>query len=131
MKTIIFLSAVFFGAFVQARSLHPCTPTVQAKPSRLSCVQNDKIYSIKIETLMSPAKEMCRGDQLIEISTAYIQIANLAGETLAKVEVLDNAFSYSLGLPGMDAGYFKSEALSLDLEKCATPAHGGGFSGGN
>lgn len=122
-KALIVLTALTLSSFAQARSPHPCTPTVKAAPQRISCVKGDVYYTIDIETLMSPAIEMCRGSNYYTYKTANVEVSNWQGDVFATVTINNGSFSYTGD--GMGGATFKSEVLSLDLTKCSMPIHGG------
>lgn len=113
------------ATFSYARSLHPCTPTVQAKPSIMHCKDGEKRYSIVIETLMSPPLEICQGSNRVEYHTANVKFS-VNGVAQAQFTLDHESFRYSLV-----HGTFVSPKYSLNLKNCVSPMHGGGFSVGN
>lgn len=123
----IFLGSllIFTACFANARSLHPCTPSRQAMPTKIVCGDQHLSYVIVIETLMSPP-EICQGKDYYEYKTAKIEIS-ADSKPVGKVEIYDGQFDYSLGT---NRTSFRSEVLSLNLTDCVSPVHGG-FSVGN
>lgn len=118
------LVALNFAFAANATSLHPCTPVVEATPSRLNCQRDGYFYTITINTLMSGPN--CREGR-IEISRATIAVSNEEQE-ITRLEAQPGTFSYQLG--GAREGRFDSDALNLHLRDCVSPMHGG-FSVGN
>ncbi len=112
------LGLLAFGALAQARSLDPCTPTVEAQPIYISCVDEHKDYGITIKTLMSPAS--CQGEP-IEVKRAVVEAKERATSDVQIYEIFEG-FSYTLDL---EFASFKSEVPALDLQRCLTPSHGG------
>lgn len=103
---------------------HPCTPTVEARPTVIHCEANNIIYTIQINTLMSRNIPMCQGSNRYETHTAHIELSDEQGLNFAEINISDDsAFEYRLRAPGRST--FKSEKLGLDLNNCSTPLHGG------
>jgi hypothetical protein len=111
-----------------ATSMHPCTPTVAAKPTHMVCQKGDTGFVITIETLMSKPYDMCKGNNYFESKTAKI---NVTKEHLVKAEITlyNGSFDYTLSAAGQSS--FTSEMMGLDLTSCVTPQNGGAFSFGN
>lgn len=107
-------------------SLHPCTPTVQAIPSFISCRDeiNNLYYSIEIQTLMSRPLKMCQGENHIEHHTARVRISDFNGHVADNITIFNNDFTYKLG------DSFTSEIFNLNLKNCISPVPNG-FSIGN
>lgn len=120
---------IFSSATVQARSLHPCTPTVEAVPSRMSCPSGKLHFSIVINTWMSPSYEMCQGANHIETHQANVEVINKRGQVVARFTLSHDEFNYRLGASGN--GTFNSDEFGLHLDQCVSPLHGGGISVGN
>lgn len=122
MKSLILsLSILFASLQVSATSLHPCTPMVQAMPTNMYCNDGAVHYSIRIETLMSPAIPMCSGENHYEIHSATVVVSNgVAKQTL---QLQNDEFSYTFST-------FVSPKANLNLKNCLVPPHGG-FSVGN
>jgi hypothetical protein len=118
LKLTALFASFAFVTFAQATSLHPCTPVVPAKPTVIFCNDGGESISIQINTLMSPAKRMCRGKNYFEFKTADVTLPEATEPTV----VLDGDFEYTLS-PSGDAT-FSSESLGLDLTSCVTPIHG-------
>jgi hypothetical protein len=137
LKTLLFAVLATFSASAHAlpysRAVgmpNPCAPTVQARPSRLNCVQDGLVYSIVVETLMSRPSARCSGRRHLEYKTAKIEVTSQSngGMPVANLEIFNGAFSYELGFS--NNGNFVSESLGLRLNSCSSPL-GGGFSVGN
>ncbi len=119
MKTVL-LTGLLALNLANARSMHPCSPTVEAMDSQLACRENDKTYMITIKTLMSPSIPQCQGENHYEFHTALVEVYDQKQEkVINKLEIYHNDFTYGLG------SYFKSEKNQLDLNDCVSPYHGG------
>lgn len=130
IKSLLTLIVILTSHVAMATSVHPCTPMVQAKPTRIQCLQEGKQYSILIETLMSKPLEMCQGKNYFENKTAKIEISSADSNSVqGQMTLFNGSFEYRL-IPGGQAT-FHSEILDLDLKNCVTPQNGGAFSIGN
>ena len=111
-----------------ARSLDPCTPTVQAQDTRISCSARQMDgstlhYFILVDTLMSPNLSICQGDKHVEYKTAKVSVRDEADRPVANFEVGNGDFSYTLSPIGDST--FKSRNPKLDLQNCVSPLNGG------
>jgi hypothetical protein len=122
-KSLIVLAALALSTLTQATSLKPCTPTVEAMPTRISCGTDTEYYTIIIHTLMSPLE--CQGADHYEYHTAYVTVTDKkTGRVIRKLELLNGDFTYTLSpMPGETT--FESPALVTRLDRCASPVHGG------
>jgi hypothetical protein len=125
MKTVIIFLSLLCSNLTFATSLRPCTPSVQAKPTRIFCKDKGLSYSIVVNTLVSPAQ--CTGQNHFEYKTAKVNVTNKAGQAVNEIEILEGDFDYSLQTGHVE---FNSSINGLKLKKCVTPAFGG-FSIGN
>jgi hypothetical protein len=106
---------------------HPCEPTIQARPTIISCSEKGLYYGIRIFTQMSDPR-ICPKESRLEIKTAALSIGDIEGNILKKIKLDNGSFTYTLS--GTGDATFKSESESLDLTDCVTPMPGG-FSVGN
>ena len=124
MKTFITLALVLAASHPAfATSLHPCTPMVKAADTYITCQQGDFTYSITLETLMSPAIEMCRGKNYAEFQTAKIAEQDSNGKIFEEFNVFSGQFTYTTSPLGNAT--FASPTLNLNLTLCVSPIHGG------
>lgn len=114
---------------VSATSIHPCTPTVQAQPTHLTCIEPSGYYSIQIDTLMSRPLEMCQGKNHFEYHTATVLFQPKGATRPTQVVIYNSDLSYTLGNGGAP-GAFVSPKFGLNLRNCISPMNGG-FSIGN
>lgn len=116
------LAVCLDAGVAKADSLHPCTPIVAAKPTYLSCRQESDFVSIRIETIMSPAIQMCQGENYYEYQTAYVTISDAQGQEKSSQIFRHNDFSYDL-LPLGDANFASIDG-QFKLKSCVTPSNG-------
>jgi hypothetical protein len=129
MKLLTLIASLILTAqLASATSLHPCTPSVQASPTKISCKEGNVYYSIRIDTTMSPPIEMCRGSNHYENHTATVTFGTSPSDNRT-VTIYNDEFTYSLGFEN-GRTTFKSPKYNMNLVNCATPMHGG-FSIGN
>jgi hypothetical protein len=122
------LTLVVLSSSASAWALpHPCTPTVPARPTRMTCISGNTRFQIVIQTLMSPPAPRCR--EHIEFHTATIEISTLDDRAVGTLELLNGQFDYELRT--VSNSLFEVPALNLRLENCRVPLHGGGMSIGN
>ncbi len=121
MKKIFAILLFTLGAQAAlGASLHPCTPTVQAVPTQISCLAGELRYEIVVKTLMSPAQPYCTGENYFEYKTATVKILQ-DGSLKQQLTIPDGSFTYQL----MDPTSFTSTDYNLDLKDCVTPVFGG------
>ncbi len=132
LSSLLFVGLLVNVSEAEARSLHPCTPVVRMRDSRMSCpTSTGAIFSVRIETLHSPLRHpSCQGENAVEHHTAKIEVSDGEGIPVGTM-TLYGAFEYSLGVPGMSNGWLRSEKAGVNLEGCVAPAHNGGMSVGN
>jgi hypothetical protein len=116
------LSLGVLTSVAEARSVHPCTPRVQAQPIYMSCLVDSGFVAIQINTLMSPQLPLCTGDNYFEYQTANIRTLDQSGNETGAKALLDGQFTFTLSPTG-DAA-FASVDGSIRLDSCVTPIHG-------
>ena len=127
MLKLVASFVLLFSLQAGAMSLHPCTPTVEAQATRISCKEGSVYYTVIIKTLMSRNIEICQGKNHVEYKTAYVEKSNGEGKILGRTTIYDGDFTYVLRIGGAS---FKSTKPRLKLNHCVTPMHGA-FSIGN
>jgi hypothetical protein len=129
MKTIVLSLMVLLSTAAQATSLRPCTPTVAAQPTHITCFTKEYFYNIEIQTARSPLTPQCSGENYFESKKAKVTVEEKAsGNTLANIELYNGSFSYSLGAKDVS---FESPALGWEFVNCVAPVNQGGVSIGN
>ena len=121
-KALVFSICAFISGSAFARSIHPCTPRVQAQPTYSICAQGGLAVEVRIDTLMSPQIEMCTGENYYEYQTANVKISFENGQAMEESTLFSGDFSYTLSPTG--SATFVSEKLNLNLVQCVTPVNG-------
>ena len=118
MKLVSILLLSLVSSLSMAVSMHPCTPSVQGKPTQIYCQWGSNDVSIVIHFLKSPATPFCTGQNYFENRSANLTvISRKTNKILDEVAIPQELFSYTLS-PKVT---FTSEDPYFNLKKCVTP----------
>lgn len=124
---VFFVCSLVLSASASATSLHPCTPTVKAQDTILSCKDGSNFVQVRVETLMSNRRICPDPGQYMEYKTAKLETFNSQGTQLGTQTLNHDQFTYSLGGAGStgEASFTVFTSRGPVTLKCVTPVYGG------
>lgn len=127
MKRLIFgfIATLVVGTSAQARSLHPCTPTVPMQDSQVQCKSGANHISLKIKTLSSDPRRCPKLSDRREFKIGEFVVMNKEGKVVKQFDLFQDDFQVNSSSPSDATVIFRKDGKIVQLNSCVTPMHGG------